>query len=159
MQHRKQQPTGQYKTTGIESKSNDDDQTNSGGEQNNQEEDAAATMNYNDTTYTNTIPRDQYSYEYEGMSWPQSPGATSEQQDTSDEIMYSSPGGGYASFLGTAGMVNNNMEPATPTGSPLTREEQATDTSYTMLLKTGERNAAATASADGKIQEPHLHDV
>ena len=154
MQHRKQQPTGQYKTTGIESKSNDDDQTNSGGEQIDQEEDAAATMNYNDTTYTNTIPRDQYSYEYEGMSWPQSPGATSEQQDTSDEIMYSSPGGGYASFLGTAGMVNT-----TPTGSPLTREEQATDTSYTMLLRTGERNAAATASADGKIQEPHLHDV
>ena len=155
-----QQQPGQYKTTGIESKSNDDDQIDTkGGKRNDREEDAAATMNYNDTTYTNTIPRDQYSYEYEGMSWPQSPGATSQQQETSDEIMYSSPGGGYTSFLGTVGMVNNVMEPTTPTGPPLTREEQATDTSYTMLMGTGERNAAATASADGKIQEPHLHDV
>ncbi len=39
----------------------------------------------------------------------------------------------------------------------LTREEQALDTSYTML--TSRRNPASTAAVDGKIQEPHLNDV
>jgi len=48
-----------------------------------------------------------------------------------------------------------NIYAGNPT--PLTPEEQATDTSYTMLAS--KRNPMSTAAIDGRIQEPHLNDI
>lgn len=95
-------------------------------------------MNFNDT-YANSTPHDHYAYE-DIEEWPLSPGAGSPSQITSGHFSQGYPHPPY-----TAEEYSN----------ALTREQQEADTSYTLLA----RNAASTASADGKIQEPHLNDV
>ena len=117
--------------------------------------------------------QNQYQTYYEGhpSSWPLSPSETTPPQDASRQLYstspaggmspshpaYSSPSGGggggvYASYGDGGGICS----PCSPS-SPLTREQQEMDTSYTMLMgqETSERNACI----DGKIEEPHLHDV
>lgn len=138
------EPTGDDNVRGSKSKEEEEEQS----------------MNY-DEEYTNTPPLDQYASYYEALSpWP-----------------LSSPAGGGAASTPLPPSPITSREPlpplppgvdsgamyCLPTGAPsagevpLTREEQATDTSYMSLLS--QRNPAATASIDGKIQEPHLNDM
>lgn len=132
-----------------------------------QNEQQQPSQNYNfsnTTSYTNTAQdtsRDQYQTYYEGQpSWP-APSETDSPQDASKQLYSTSPGDGtspshppYASY--GYGEGNGICSPCSPS-SPLTREQQEMDTSYTMLMdqETSERNACI----DGKIEEPHLHDV
>ena len=119
--------------------------------------------NFSDTSH------DQYQSYYEGQpSWP-APSETPP-QDASRQLYSTSPAGGmspshppYSSPSGGGGGVYASYgdgggicSPCSPS-SPLTREQQEMDTSYTMLMgqETSERNACI----DGKIEEPHLHDV
>jgi len=131
-------------------------------------------QHYNFSTSQDTS-QNQYQTYYEGhpSSWPLS--QTTPPQDASRQLYstspaggvspshppYSSPSGGggggggggvYASYGDGGGICS----PCSPS-SPLTREQQEMDTSYTMLMgqETSERNACI----DGKIEEPHLHDV
>jgi len=123
--------------------------------------------------FSKDTSQNQYQTYYEGhpSSWPLSPSETTPPQDASRQLYstspadgmspshlpYSSPSGGggggvYASYGDGGGICS----PCSPS-SPLTREQQEMDTSYTILMgqETSERNACI----DGKIEEPHLHDV
>ena len=128
--------------------------------------------NFSNTTSQEDTSQNQYQTYYEGhpSSWPFSPSETTPPQDSSRQLYSTSPtggtspshppyspneGGAYASY-GDGGGNDIICSPCSPS-SPLTREQQEMDTSYTMLMgqETSERNACI----DGKIEEPHLHDV
>lgn len=108
---------------------------------------------FDDTAYTNRAPHEQ---EYDGIAeWPLSPGPTSPSPIAVKLFSgYTFPGIGTVGD-GACGISAMDMD-YQPTTS-LTREEQQMDSSYTMLICN--RNALSTATADGKIQEPHLNDV
>lgn len=109
-------------------------------------------MNLNDTTYTNSTPHELY----EGIAdWPLSPGATKPSPVTTNLFSgYSIPG--IVSMADDGGIsVMHTVGSQEPTS--LTREEQANDASYEMLAS--KRSTSSIALADGRIQEPHLHDI
>ena len=123
----------------------------------------------NTVTSTQDTSQNQYQTYYEGhpSSWPFSPSETTPPQDASRQLYSTSPagetspqngqyspneGGVYASYGDGGGICS----PCSPS-SPLTREQQEMDTSYTMLM--GQEASERNACIDGKIEEPHLHDV
>ena len=123
--------------------------------------------NFSNTTDTSQDPYQPY---YEGQpSWP-APGETTPPQDASKQFystppagetspqnaQYSPNGGGVYASYGDGGGNDIICSPCSPS-SPLTREQQEMDTSYTMLM--GQEASERNACIDGKIEEPHLHDV
>lgn len=104
-------------------------------------------MQFNDNTnnHINTPSRDSYG----GMSeWLLSPGVAVPSPVKSSKKISS----GYTRGIGMPAM---SMGEGNPTSR--TREEQAADASYT--IPPSRRNPKSTASASGKISDPHYNDM
>lgn len=143
----------QQQKQGIQSKTERSGHDSSDESTNDEDQDVANEMNFIDTNYTNTAVHEYEPHEYDGMAeWRLTPGTLS----PSPKPLYSSTFG-YSTTTSCYPTAMDTGEEVQFTSSPLTREEQATDTSYTML--TSKRDALSTATADGKIQEPHMNDV
>lgn len=110
--------------------------------------DTAMQFNDNTNNHINTPSRDNYG----GMSeWLLSPGVAVPSPVKSSKTISS----GYTHGIGATGMPVINMAEGNPTS--LAREEQVADASYTM--PPSRRNHKSTASASGKISEPHYNDM
>ena len=102
----------------------------------------AEDMNFDETLFHNSTPHEQYG----GVpDWMLQPGAAGPPSPVT-----SKPHAGFPRY-GASDSFEQALGPAS-----LTREERATE--YAMLAA-ARRNANTEADADGKIQEPHMHDV
>jgi len=152
MQQRK--PQQRKQSEHIEPDNRDESDSSSGSKHKEKDQHNTEGMDFHDT-FLNTAPREKYGSMGMGGWSLSSGGFPSDAAKFFSGYAFPSIGTGCDDDIPTMDTGFFSHEQGRPTS--LKRDDQATGAPYTMLKS--KRDSRTTASADGKIPEPHMNDV